>query len=770
MLVRLWWKDARQFWPIWMFLACFALMVQWALIQVMGREVKTGLLGDLALGWATLYACAVGAAAIAGERENKTLAFLDGQGLARQSLWSGKASFAFASTLVLAVFLFGLAMLGTDRWEMHGGLRLGLFLILCTAILLEAVGWGLLWSSLTSNPMLAAVLTIFSLLVSLAIASPTPVFAMRSEMNENLVMSVAIIKLAIACATTAASYFIVVGGQPGRTGRRSASRIEPATFTLAPVIKAPRRVSFWSPAFRALIWQTWREAWPICWRLMLVYPAVAAIVAVFDSPKDIPGFVFIMIWPIGLIAGIFVFGSSHSGRTYRFLTHHGARPGTVWLVKVGVWSLWLGLMGLVGASVISLRLMWDEQTHEKLVVMGSAGFGALALTAAVGTLCGMVIRAGITAGVVAAAVAVAIYMPLSLLYSLHMFPVWGFAAIPLACLFVSWLWSADWMYDRPGAGRWVRLSAYVLCISCVLFVSYVGFRVYGIPAVDPAALDQFRPRGAMFANRQLWPLYSNAFDTWSKGDKATSLTLLREAAALPFDGDQPPYERYLEKRLNGPRPLLPNGLKLIEALADSAEKQLNAKELDGAWDDIFALARTARHLGRNQPALAYRIDERALSLTLQWAADPKQTPERLKIALAALLSLPPLPSAAERFANEADLVDLQLQVSRERLLAGILGQSLETNRNPDPWSAFIATLQTTRWEIARARRAARLMFTSYAERAALPAWQRSESTAHVWIQSPFTDITETTPILSQFLVNFDQIVNPIDFDEAARAG
>ena len=127
--------------------------------------------------------------------------------------------------------------------------------------------------------------------------------------------------------------------------------IEPATFSSAPPINA-QPSSTWRTALRALIWQTWREAAPVGWRLALLYLGVAVIVSIFDSPQDIRGFVVIANWPIGLIAGIFVFGAAHPGRTYRFLTHHGARPGLVWLAKVGVWSVWLGLLGLVAMILV----------------------------------------------------------------------------------------------------------------------------------------------------------------------------------------------------------------------------------------------------------------------------------------------------------------------------------------------------------------------------------------------------------------------------------
>ena len=57
-----------------------------------------------------------------------------------------------------------------------------------------------------------------------------------------------------------------------------------------------------------------------------------------------PSFMMLIDIAIALVAGINVFGMENRGRTQRFLTHHGARPGLVWLVKLMVWCLGLFLI------------------------------------------------------------------------------------------------------------------------------------------------------------------------------------------------------------------------------------------------------------------------------------------------------------------------------------------------------------------------------------------------------------------------------------------
>ena len=161
MYLRLWWKDARQFWPIWVFLFLAAAVTQELLLHFAGPEARDGFLVGLALCWATLYAFAVSAAAFAGERETGTLRLLDILPASRRVVWASKVSFAFGTTLVLAATLLAIAALGGDDSVLltratpafaSGPLRSG--------VLLLALILGLFCSSIMSNALLAAVASI----------------------------------------------------------------------------------------------------------------------------------------------------------------------------------------------------------------------------------------------------------------------------------------------------------------------------------------------------------------------------------------------------------------------------------------------------------------------------------------------------------------------------------------------------------------------------------------------------------------------------------
>src|SRR5579863_3713648 len=98
MFARLCWKEFRVFWPLATTLAVAGLGAQSLLTKFAGDDGNGAVLFQIALGFAALYACAVGAAAFAGERETGTLTLFDGLPLTRRDLWLGKVAFALLST------------------------------------------------------------------------------------------------------------------------------------------------------------------------------------------------------------------------------------------------------------------------------------------------------------------------------------------------------------------------------------------------------------------------------------------------------------------------------------------------------------------------------------------------------------------------------------------------------------------------------------------------------------------------------------------------
>ena len=168
MYKMLWWKDARQFWPIWVFVALAAALVQGLLLHYLGQDARHGALGYSALVCASLYAFAAGAAAFAGEREMGTLRLLDILPADRRRVWAAKVSFALATTLALTILLVSMAALHTGRWKPEG-LISPWEALACAMIVVIALSWGLFWSAILSSALGAALSAIFCTGVSLSL-------------------------------------------------------------------------------------------------------------------------------------------------------------------------------------------------------------------------------------------------------------------------------------------------------------------------------------------------------------------------------------------------------------------------------------------------------------------------------------------------------------------------------------------------------------------------------------------------------------------------
>ena len=164
MYARLWWKEARTFWPIVAALGGVALLVQnlFLWLRISPADLEAGLLIPLAMAWAVLHAFAVGAAALAGERETNTLLLLDVLPIGRRRIWMGKVTYALVSTLVLALALFVMGFSATTQYN-RNAYPLSLQVVGLGTLLIEALGWSLLWSALLGsalNAALAGLLTV----------------------------------------------------------------------------------------------------------------------------------------------------------------------------------------------------------------------------------------------------------------------------------------------------------------------------------------------------------------------------------------------------------------------------------------------------------------------------------------------------------------------------------------------------------------------------------------------------------------------------------
>ncbi len=451
MLARLWWKDARQFWPIWVLLAVVGMAAQSLILHYAGEKARNGELVFLALGWTCLYAFAVATAAFAGERENRTLHLLDALPVDRWRLWTGKVSFAFVSTLLLGLVLFLAAALTTERWvamEPWKAIFAG------TAVLIVVLGSSLFWSAVMTNTLLAGVLGVFTALLMIP--------ALDVGLRLKLVPEIeSLNQLFYGLLTLVASGLLFIRSGPPRRPliRRRAQPLTArrATAPVPVVARVPRRLRFWPAAARSLTWKTLRDVRSTWWLLALLCLAVPPCFYIGQRAPFEAWMLCILM--ANIVAGISVFGIENRARTHVFLANEGVQPGVVWLVRTSIWLavmvvLWI-LTGLVSAMFMGAPRGSGLNIVDVLVL----GSGVMLTTLVIPMLCGMVIRRGITAGTVSVLILLLVLPPLFGLTAAQMMPSVFLVLVPLVFLAVSFAWSRDWMMNRPGARPWVKLAA-----------------------------------------------------------------------------------------------------------------------------------------------------------------------------------------------------------------------------------------------------------------------------------------------------------------------
>ncbi|MGE3818923.1 MAG: ABC transporter permease subunit [Isosphaeraceae bacterium] len=771
MYARLWWKDARQFATIWLGLAVSAAVTQWLVLSLVDGA-RDGALVPLAMSWAWLYALAVGAAAFAGERETGTLRFLDILPVSRRTLWAGKVAFAMVSTAALAAVLLGMAALHTDRVLMRSNPEIGVWTLAgwLAIPLTLALALGLFWSSFTKTALTAAILAAvcasFSVGPFLATAD-ADTFGLDWRRGALLELLAALILLAVS------DWWVTRPERGGRLISRGTTRPR------SPLVRVARPEESLSVAYAempgrgytrravpALIAMTVRRGFPTWALLAAVGWLVPALLGVGSTQVD-PILVMSLASLVAVGAGVSAFQAETRDRTHRFLAHHGVRPGVVWAVKVGVWLVGLiviifGSLSLVLSQPSSMPLRLEQAGHVLL---------AVPLAFALGVLGGASARRGITAALVSILATIAVGVPLTSLTRAGMLPRLGILAVPPVILWVSWAWSGDWLLDRPAPGRWIRLALLLTFGFLGLFGIYIYYRIFSMPDVpaiapplawsgpiDRNAADLYRgayqaldyegssrPRG-----------YSYLLEGWEPVEEeptaflrrnAQALELVRSASTLPDRRFFPTHERTL---FNGENAWHYAELARLAGL--SAADRRACGDLPGAWADVAVVFRVARHLAEgstiSDASLGSHVEGKALGLAMEWAADPRQTPDGLVAGLASYRGLPKFPPPSETIRGEAQLMERTLALPGKDLRRGLASILAEPRRNNAFWMESMSQFITTPWEVARARRATRWLFAEALREAERDPSQRTSRALGV---SPTTERREMTRLQAEAL-------------------
>jgi hypothetical protein len=789
MVARLWWKEARLIWPIAALLAVVSVAAQWLVIHYLGKEARTGGLPLLALGWTCLYGFSVASATLAGERENRTLLLLDSLPVARWRLWAAKSSFAVGSTLVLGALLAGIGALYTDSNRFASG-EIAYLILGGSLVLLQVLGWGLFWSAVCGSALTAAVLAVCSCGLMLPLFDSGVNLRFQSSTDT-------LAQIGIATATMLGSALLFIrSGPPNRPLFPLGGRVHQARVVSAyeEARRSRRRQPrTWPRAVLSLAWQALRELGGLWWKLALVSLFMPFLLMFWIGHVD-ASFLFLVNVGIGILAGVNVLGTEYGVRSHRFLANHAVRPGMIWLVRT---AIWLAAQVPLWAPALLVTLSRDAQVRPNRGVESLfAATVALYLGSfAIGLLCGMTIRRGITAGMVALVIVIAGAVPLGFLTEMGVVPAWVGIAIPLVFLGTTWAWSGDWLLALSGARKWIKLALLALVGFGGLFGLYVFDRTMMLPALDPVTEDRmFRfstDRGRLAPEENAASLYREAAklirasSASAPFDREQVLRLIRRAAELPACRFVP-IESMTE--FTTPEPGTENCITFVPLLEASARDSMASGDLGAAWDEIAVLFKVARHWSGAIPLVLANqglyAERPALSLALVWAADPRQTLDSLSRALDAYRKLPPIPPAADTIRAEALILQNTERQPRDMLADRLLEWKVRPTSEINIADKLWVDVVTTPWELTRARKVGPLLHASKIAEAERPAWRRVDEflSYESWSGFPtrFGDpsstlsgyelwrLHQTTPLVRQLSASFDGLFSTWDRNEVGR--
>ena len=758
MLIRIWWKEWRSLAPILATLLVAAGALHAFLLSYGGRDIRNGTLIVVAEGFAVVYALVAGAAAFAGERENRTLGFLDALPVGRGMLWVGKASFALVSSVALALFLRWGSTLGWTFQEAPFTpiIQVDLFFGL---LLVEAAVWGLFGSAVSTSALTAGIIAVLATggtAITQAIIFPH----LPTQGFGGVDVASTLWRGTLMVVPLAVSWIIINQGLaplPRFDSGHARSAGGSVRNLLTRRIDSPFSIAFHpSPAFWSVAWQTVHEGrttWLQTLGIGLVVPILSLLMGVpgLENP-----FLVICCVLALLIQGSSVFGLENSAGTRQFLDNQAVPPGTVWLAKVGVWGLGLVAFTVIVLAAGAIGSPWISRPGGgpplNLAIAVLAAIFILVNAFAVGLVSGMMLTRRITGAMIAMLGLFVLVVPQIALLTARVIPLWGLLVSPLILLGVSRAWAGDWLANRSGSRRWVKLGALVAVPFAALIATHVASRAYGVADLGPQFVQGpekpdlagfFRaahsaitdnPAPGVFeemfvAESVNWAEQPDLAKVWESNREAIGLTRqCLDNLAVAGGYEVPGKGTIFDLSKAAPDSFAAYHDDLAGILAIDSVERRSRGDFNGAWDDILdqfrivnLYAASSRSVADYQQAmiLSHKVVNRALA----WSRDPKMTAEAVQAARKSFETVAAVPSPADALRGESRTIEASLDHPTEDWV-DFLTPSSESNTLA-PWTRiYDAWVVAPAWERERTRRIVRMMGAAAIKGAGFPGWTR----------------------------------------------
>lgn len=750
---RILWKEYRVQRPLW--IAMFLMTVGLQAISLIGGMVlgegdsQIVPLFGLALTLPAFYALGCGATLFAAEHESGTYQFQRMLPGGPMGLFLGKFAFAAASTAALiALTWFVAAVLAGWNWpvaKIHAGLW-----TLCGLGAVELLVWGIFFSLLSTKPLKAAILavTVASVVLHFVLAALNVGYTYKAEtyMNPAAVPYRAAIVVVVALMDLwlGRRWFHRSMGATGETGTGLVARMGRAAKVTAPA--APG----YTTILGRLLWQQWRQSVGMMGTLAILAVALGLLgqwawrTAPFSYHRY--SMVVVLCCAMATLMGTCVFLADQRKGRFRILAERGVRPGHVWLSRQVVWMVPVALLTVAALPLFFFHRLWDIdrfwslmsrqpfQSHFSVALgdVGEIGFflGSVALGYASGQLFSMLLRSGLLAAIFGLMLSAALCGWAGLMWWWEVPWFWSVAPIPFVLLAATRLRTSDWLLQQKRPRTWLRPGLVVVLPTAALLTAVVQYRIHQIPYVDPGFSPEAYARPMTDEERETVELYRKAGERYVSWDaflvqhggkvrkepkdkqnderkvisrsEPTDLDIAwveanEEAIALTLQASRrtacdlfnPTQEERAWEKLDD----------LGGLLVLSGRKLQSEGELDGALERYLAALRVSVHLRHRSVYLwlADRLERDIYVRLASWAAEAKQTPERIHGAIAQLDEIDESqPSRANTIKSRYVWIERIIAGDPETL--GATGMGRNTMTKTMLWARWLP------WEQARARR------------------------------------------------------------------
>jgi hypothetical protein len=503
------WKEYREHRAIWLTMAGVTVLAIYAVTRLLGvpadlpTDASRGQYVAVAAGFSVFaYAIICGAMMLAGEKESRSLAFLDSLTARRTPLWLTKLAFGAVLILAQAWLAAGiLVYLRISPGPSVPATPLEWFWIL-PALGLVALAWAVFFSSICRNVLTAAAASVLILPLSALLAVAIDLlfmFAVNQNVGEwlpflvhgLLTVGAVILSWRLFCADDVA--------------RWNAAREAPwAPAWARGVLGRPRT----GLGIRPLVWLTLRQGWLAA--LLLAVGGLTAGVVCALAPLTLASGA--LMWAVltllvGVVCGIGPFAGEQSHQSRKFLGDQRLPPGRVWAIKVSMWFLlaaFVACLILPGLAFSVSRSLEGKGWGDYIVRDGlwvafpKAGLAVCLLYGfAIAQFCVLVFRQPVVAVVVAMLLGAgaSVWWPSLVGGGLH---AWQVVAPPAVLLVVSRLALWHWTAVALRSARAVLVLAGGAVASLAFTAGGLAYRVAEVPDVgqpfDEAAYIATFPR------------------------------------------------------------------------------------------------------------------------------------------------------------------------------------------------------------------------------------------------------------------------------------